>query len=196
MPRPLPKIADTLVFPRAGRVEWIGLAPARRGHIDAVREARVVPGTGLVGDHHSAGGGKRQVTLVQAEHLAAVGALLEREVTPADLRRNLVVAGLNLAALKYRAFRIGEVVLEGSGPCAPCTRMEENLGPGGLAAMQGHGGITAVVLVGGTLSVGDPVTVLSREETLGLEGDSADSTQAPPDGSRHDLFGQPLPPGS
>ena len=74
-------------------------------------------------------------------------------------RRNIVVSGINLLALAKRRFRIGEVVLETTGPCEPCSRMEENLGPGGYNAMRGHGGITARVAKGGTISVGDAVAL-------------------------------------
>ena len=53
-------------FPRAGRLEWIGLSPKRRGEIRPVEQARIEPGFGLEGDHHSRSGkGKRQVTLLQ-----------------------------------------------------------------------------------------------------------------------------------
>lgn len=119
----------------------------------------VEPRTGLTGDHHALSGlSKRQVTLIQQEHLAVVGALLDRgPVDPALLRRNLVVSGINLLSLKAARFRVGSVLLEGTGPCAPCSLMEKNLGPGGYSAMRGHGGITAVVVEGGQISVGDPV---------------------------------------
>lgn len=153
-------IADiTARFPRTGRVEWIGLSSGRCAPIEAVDSAVVRAGTGLEGDHHATSGrSKRQVTLIQAEHLPAVAALLGRDaLAPELLRRNLVVSGINVLALKERRFRVGEVLLEGSGPCAPCSRMEENLGPGGYNAMRGHGGITAVVLEGGTVRVGDSV---------------------------------------
>ena len=150
-------------FPRPGRLEWIGRAAERRGTVQAVQSAVVHPGTGIDDEHHAASGqSKRQVTLIQHEHLAVVAALLGRERVPPELlRRNLVVSGINLLALKDRRFRIGEVLLEGSGPCDPCSRMEENLGPGGYNAMRGHGGITAVVLEGGTIRVGDAVQALS-----------------------------------
>lgn len=155
----------TSKFPHSGRLEWIGLSPGRCATIEAVESAAVHEATGLEGDHHATSGrSKRQVTLIQAEHLPVVAALLGRESVPPELlRRNLMVSGINVLALKERRFRVGEVLLEGSGPCAPCSRMEENLGPGGYNAMRGHGGITAVVLEGGTARVGDAVVAASPE---------------------------------
>jgi MOSC domain-containing protein YiiM len=98
------------------------------------------------------------VTLIQAEHLQVVALIMGRtELRPGDLRRNLVVSGLNLYALRERRFRIGPVLLEGSGPCEPCSRMEEVLGTGGYNAMRGHGGIVARILEGGVLRSGDEV---------------------------------------
>ena len=146
-------------FPRSGRVAWIGLRPVPRVAIRVVDSAHLIADAGIEGDHRAArGGGRRQVTLIQQEHLGAIAALAGLEsVDPARLRRNLVVSGISLAALKDRCFRIGEAVLEGTGECQPCSRMEENLGPGGYNAMRGHGGITARVLQGGWVRVGDSV---------------------------------------
>jgi MOSC domain-containing protein YiiM len=155
---PLRALMDT--FPRAGRLDWIGLRPARRVPLLGVNHVEVLADHGLVGDHKSKrAGGKRQVTLIQFEHLAAVAALLGRDaIDPALVRRNLVVSGINLLALRSERFKIGGVLFEGTGLCEPCSRMEEVLGAGGYNAMRGHGGITALVVSGGVIRCGDTVT--------------------------------------
>ncbi len=153
-------------FPREGRVEWIGLRPARDVPMREVEAAEVRAGTGLVGDRYAGGSGKRGITLIQAEHLPAIAALSgHAAVSPALLRRNLVVSGIPLIALKGRRFRIGGVLCEGTGPCDPCSRMEDALGPGGYNAMRGHGGLTARVLGDGWIRIGDALVELGDAET-------------------------------
>lgn len=149
------------VLPRPGRVLWIGLRVARDVPMREVPTAEAVAGRGLVGDRYASGSGKRGLTLIQAEHLPAIAALSGLpDVQPATLRRNVVVAGLPLVALKGRRFRIGEVLLEGTDDCDPCARMEAALGPGGYNAMRGHGGLCARILQGGRFALGDALQVV------------------------------------
>ncbi len=149
-------------FPRAGRVEWIGLRPARGQAMAAVERAEAIAGKGLLGDRYAGGSGQRGVTLIQAEHLPVIAALSGHpSVAAALLRRNVVVSGLPLAALKERRFRIGDVVLEGTGECDPCSNMEKALGPGGFNAMRSHGGLCARIIEGGVFGVGDSVIALA-----------------------------------
>ena len=145
-------------FPRAGRVQWIGLRPAREVPMLPVDAVEAETSGGLAGDRYAGGSGKRGVTLIQAEHLPVIASLSgHAEVAPATLRRNLLVSGIPLIALKGRRFRIGEVLLEGTDPCDPCSRMEAALGPGGYTAMRGMGGLCARIVEGGAIRIGDTV---------------------------------------
>ena len=149
------------VFPRPGRVEWIGVRPERRGPVSVVQSVEVSEAEGLIGDHYSGQNGNRHVTLIQAEHLPVVAALTGRDsLDPALLRRNIVVSGLNLLALKDHQLQIGDAILQITGQCHPCSKMEIALGPGGYNAMRGHGGLTAKVIRGGVLTTGYSVIVL------------------------------------
>lgn len=141
-----------------GHITWIGLRPGRRETPIAVEQASLTT-EGLDGDH--ARPGKRALTLIQAEHLPLIAGFLgAAEVSPATLRRNVAVAGINLLALRHRRVRLGRAVIEITGLCAPCSRMEEALGTGGYNAMRGHGGVTATVLQPGEIALGDTVEML------------------------------------
>jgi len=121
-----------------------------------VTEVEIVE-TGLVGDRQ-ARANQRSVTLLQAEHVPVIAALAHRaSLNPSRLRRNLLVSGLNLSAMRGRVLALGSVEIEVTGPCAPCSRMEEALGAGGYTAMRGHGGVTACVRRPGSCAIGDPV---------------------------------------
>ena len=143
--------------PGTGRIEWIAVRPQRRQPPVVLRRVLAIANRGLEGDRASVRAGKpRQVSLIQAEHLPLIA--LQLGIAPIDpviLRRNLVVSGVDLLSLRFGRFRIGEVLFETTGLCDPCSRMEEALGEGGFEAMRDRGGITARVLIGGLIQVGD-----------------------------------------
>ncbi len=142
-----------------GQVDWICVRPQRRQPPVVLQSVLAIANRGLEGDRAAVRSGKpRQVSLIQAEHLPLIA--LDLAATPIDpltLRRNLVVSGTDLLALRFAHFRIGEALFETTGLCDPCARMEEVLGEGGWEAMRDRGGITARVLVGGLIRVGDDV---------------------------------------
>ncbi len=147
-----------------GQVRWIGVRPKAGEAIiqlDAVEARREA---GLTGDHARPGAGNpRQVTLLQWEHLAVINALLaspaDKPIGPIELRRNLAVSGINLFSLKGRCFRIGQAILQTTGWCHPCAKLQAHLGPGSLQALRGHAGITARVVRGGIIRLHDTVEV-------------------------------------
>ena len=145
-------------FPRTGRVDWLGVRPVREAPVEQREAIEAVAGRGVVGDRYAGRSGSRGVTLLQAEHIPVIAALAGLDaLDPALLRRNVVVSGIPVIALKGRRFRIGAALLEGTGPCDPCSKMEAALGAGAYNAMRGHGGLCARVLEGGWIRLGDAV---------------------------------------
>ncbi|UTW06708.1 MOSC domain-containing protein [Pseudomonas benzenivorans] len=159
---PLQELLATV--PQHGQVRWIGVRPVARGDMLELEAVEARREAGLTGDHSRPGPrNARQVTLIQWEHLPVIGALIgrtaDRPLRPEELRRNIAISGINLFSLKGRRFRIGQAVLETTGWCQPCARLEERLGPGTFQAVRGHGGITARVLQGGIIRLNDELYV-------------------------------------
>ena len=147
-------------YSKAGKVVAISIRPKRLEPVRVIDSVKVIENTGLEGDRSK--GGNRQVTLIQKEHIDAVASFLGNADLDFTLtRRNILVEGINLLSLKGKKFKIGEVILEYTGECHPCSRMEEALGEGGYNAMRGHGGITAKVIEGGNLKSGDAIVTIS-----------------------------------
>ena len=165
-------------FAAEGRIEAILLRSSRRGSVISVAEARAEPGRGLLGDHRAdtvrrgESARRRELTLLQFEHLDTIARWCGiPSLDPSRLRRNLVVSGLNLTAMRSPfpdvrlVWSIEDMVrIEITGSCDPCSRMEAELGPGGYNALRGHGGMTARILVGGEIRVGDRVHLDAVEQ--------------------------------
>jgi MOSC domain-containing protein YiiM len=148
-----------------GFLEGIFTAPSAGAPATERGAVEARAGEGLVGDRHCTapvpGGRKREVTLIAAETLDDL-ARRGLALLPGASRRQLVVRGVDLAALEGRRFRVGEVVLLGTGPCRPCEHLEALTLPGVKAALEHRGGLTARILVSGTLRRGDEVVELGE----------------------------------
>ena len=154
---PLDKYLGTL---GTGTVQWIGVRPRRREPLQSLTRVQAVADLGLEGDHRMSKtpGSGRQVTLISQEFINQIAAhLSEADLDPARLRRNIVVSGLNLNALRRQRFWVGEALLEATQLCHPCARMEAELGPGGVIAMFGYGGLCAKIIQGGAIECGAAV---------------------------------------
>jgi MOSC domain-containing protein YiiM len=159
----------TAQFAQNGTLEAIYLRPERGVACVKTERAIAIADQGLVGDRtlktpsRNPLGSSRQITLIQAEHIAVIAAFLNKPIDAAWLRRNLVISGINLLAAKSlfkdqpMQLCINDVVLEITGPCEPCSKMEAALGKGAYNAMRGHGGVNARIIKGGELNRGDAV---------------------------------------
>lgn len=135
-----------------------------------------IANVGLSGDRYATGtgfysqrptdSGAREVTLIEAEVLELLQAQHAITLTATEHRRNLTVRGVRLGDLVGQQFAIGEVVLEGVRDCPPCEHLQQLAKKPVLKPLTEKGGLRARILTGGTLRVGDSITVRPRSEAL------------------------------
>ena len=146
-----------------GKLEWIGVREVQ-GNIKSLDSVLAIKGEGLEGDKiTSKKSKKRQVTLMQKEHISVILSLAQ-EKDQSRIRkiqyyfkRNLLISKCNVQNLKGKIFTIGDAKFLGTGDCKPCKKIENLLGVSMLDAMQGMGGITALVAESGIIKINDQV---------------------------------------
>jgi MOSC domain-containing protein YiiM len=155
-----------------GVVTEIWLTPTAAAPMRRVPAGLLVPGAGLDGDRYALGGGtwarypdlEKQLTLIDADAVAAVAAEAGVDLAPGDTRRNLVTVGADLPALVGRWFAVGDALLFGMKRCPPCAHLERLTGAKLVKAMLHRGGINAAVFGGAEIAEGAVVRPLSADE--------------------------------
>jgi MOSC domain-containing protein YiiM len=139
------------------RLEAIWIKRERRGSMVPVASARLVEGLGIEGNADRVG--VRQVTVLDADAWAEATAVVGAPVDPIERRANLLVRGVAFAETVGRVLRVGEARIEIRGETRPCRRMDEAASGLREALDRGwRGGVYGVVLTGGELRTGDPVS--------------------------------------
>jgi len=132
-----------------------------------VVEARLVNNKGIVGDRFFGVekfkmpngnlkffGKSRNVSLISLDVLNNIN--IKFKLSGGDIRRNLVVSGINLESLVDKNFKIGNVEFLGVDVCKGCKHIEEINNIKGLAKeLFFKGGIRAKVLNDGVIKIGD-----------------------------------------
>ena len=142
----------------SGSVVSIQLCVGHRDPMRSVESAQMTAGYGIEGDRHAVSEGvrtKRQVLLTDVETLAKFG------LSRGDIRENITATGIDIHSLREgdRVSLGGDAVVEITGHCAPCARMDE-IRDGLRVALEGNRGMLATVISGGEVSVGDEVRAL------------------------------------
>jgi MOSC domain-containing protein YiiM len=145
----------------AGRVECVLINLKTRQPMKRLDLATAVPGAGLLGCRHSRPGNERAVLLVDIETLDHLG------LAAGEIKENITTRGIAINDLKPGAqLQVGETtVLEVTGPCEPCRRMDE-VRAGLQAKLKGRRGVTTRVLVGGRILPGDAVALIKPDREL------------------------------
>lgn len=156
----------------SGTLREIWTTPEAAAPMRRLPAGRLVAGAGLEGDRYALGGGtwarypdlEKQLTLIDADEVAAVAAETGVPLTPGDTRRNLVTVGIVLPELVGRWFAVGDALLFGMKRCPPCTHLERLTGARLVKAMAQRGGVNAAVFAGATVAEGAVVRPVSEEE--------------------------------
>jgi MOSC domain-containing protein YiiM len=140
-----------------GRVTDVFIAGENGGPVETAERVEVVAGRGVRGDRHFDGDGS-DLTLIEAETLAALARDADIDLEPGAHRRNVVTRDVPLNHLIGERFSVGEVVCEGVGLCEPCSHLQSVVGKDGLvSALLHRGGLDARVVESGSLAVDDVV---------------------------------------
>ena len=142
-----------------GRLEAIWIKRAKRGVMDPAQVARMDANRGIKGNANR--GGRRQVTIIEAETWSRLMNELGADIDPSSRRANFMVSGISLLNARGRILKVGSCRIELLGETKPCERMDEAL-PGLRAAMrpQWGGGAFGIVLDDGEVHVGDEVELI------------------------------------
>lgn len=116
-----------------------------------VEDVLAVAERGLEGCRNARPGSRRQVLLMDSETLESFG------LAPGQMKENITTHGLRLNDLaKGQRLEIGQAVLEVTGPCEPCARMDE-IRMGLQQELNGKRGILCRVIEGGRIQRGDTI---------------------------------------
>ena len=141
----------------AGSIVSLRLCLGSREPMEEVAEANFITGQGMQGDRHLRPDGlraKRQVLIMDIETLNHF------DLEPGQVRENVTLEGLDLSTISAgdRLSLGADVVMEITGDCEPCSRMDE-IRPGLKEEIDGKRGLLAFVEKGGVVSVGAEVGV-------------------------------------
>lgn len=147
----------------AGVVESIFICPSA-GAPPLALERVLVETAGLQGDRYCSGVGTfsgsnltdgRGISIITAEALDGLP-----QFGQGLHRRNLVVRGVDLDALRGKRFHIGDVEFEGVRGCPPCGYLARLVGVDAKQLLHRKGGLRCDVLTAGTIHVDDAIELV------------------------------------
>jgi len=126
-----------------------------------VESVEIEAGRGIVGDRYH-GSRHRQVTV---QSLSELEEAQSRHGAPIDAgltRRNITISKGAIPRRPGHRWQVGPIALEVVRDAAPCKLLEDDLGRDVRLALSKRAGVVCRVLSGGTLVVGDPVSLETK----------------------------------
>jgi MOSC domain-containing protein YiiM len=151
-----------------GRVRHIHISASAGAPMVALDRVEAIAEVGLAGDRYATQTGHwspiarrgERLTLIANEEIVRLGADYGVWLEPGESRRNITTEGIDLDTLLGRRFSIGEVTCQATRHCEPCTYLEELIDREVIYALVHRAGIRVQIVLGGTISVGDPIRLL------------------------------------
>ena len=150
-----------------GRLAGIARHDRPKGPMETLESVAVTAAEGVHGDYRGAHaalkpGRKRQVSLIEAEGVAAALAECGASLPWSDCRRNLLIEGLRIPREVGTCVAIGDhLVIEITDECEPCERMEAlHAGLRAALAPDWRGGFLGRVVEDGEIALGDEVRIV------------------------------------
>lgn len=155
-----------------GKIIRIFVSPDKGQPMQEVKKVKAIAGLDLEGDRYASGKGAwsnskreaiRHVSLISLEAIRLANTELEVPFSEKETRRNIVTTCTTdeLNNLVGKRFRLGNVLMEGTELCDPCSRPSKLAKKEGFdKAFANRGGLRAAILSDGEISVGDEI----REE--------------------------------
>lgn len=143
------------------------ICPDKGKMMQQKKQVMAIAGVGLDGDRYSTGDGAfsrskrvaiRHASLIGLEAITAANQLLELPFAPAETRRNIITAGIDLNELVGEFFSIGSVAMVGIELCTPCERPSNLVDkPGFNDAFENLGGLRVGLLSSGPITLGNQI---------------------------------------
>jgi MOSC domain-containing protein YiiM len=134
-----------------------------------VQQVECVAGHGIRGDrfYDYRDDYKGQITFFSIEVFEKLAARFDlTNKSAGNLRRNVIVSGVNLNDLIGQEFSVQGIRLRGTAHCRPCYWMNQAIAPGAEEFLQGNGGLRAQILSDGVIAVGDAQLVLAEPRLI------------------------------
>jgi len=141
-----------------GKVLEIGIVINKGGQIKNVSRVEAIKGKGLLNDRKFKENNdiRRQITLIEIEHINYFNSVSKSNIKAIDFRRNIITENIKLNDFVGTEFSVGGVKLKGHDLCRPCIYLQEKLRKSNfIKEFQLKGGLRCEILTSGEIKVGD-----------------------------------------
>ena len=141
-----------------GKVLEIGIVNKKSGQIKNINKIEAIKGKGLLDDRKFKENNdiRKQITLIEIEHINYFNNISKSNIKPIDFRRNIITDDIKLNDFIGKEFFVGDVKLKAHDLCRPCKYLQDRLKKNNfIKEFLLKGGLRCEILISGQIKVGD-----------------------------------------